>query len=328
VKVQLNKKFDNAYVYALRVLRPVLLTSPSATPAEQAAILNATTFEQLEEFVTSLAEAPNQIQCLGFGNIIQTQVTEYSTQVAATFQRVPVDETHSKDFIVLPEGRDTTVDVPAPNPDDVNSVLLSIYEFPVKSSTDAMALELIQFILDQDAYAQLRTQEQLGYVVGTYGTTVHAQRYNVSLYQVLIQSGEQSPQYLDERAEAFLSSAVDILYEQTDDELWNAKVGLWQSKWPVPLKLTEEFQTVFTEISSHTFQFTRAWDEGQALGDITREHVLEVYDRVLLNKEKRRKARLLIYGKGKTADPSERSMNPVSLDGLKQWKEGLDMLRG
>ena len=26
-----------------------------------------------------------------------------------------------------------------------------------------------------------------------------------------------SPQYLDERAEAFLSSAVDILYEQTDD---------------------------------------------------------------------------------------------------------------
>ena len=59
-------------------------------------------------------------------------------------------------------------------------------------------------------------------------------------------------------------------------ELWNAKVGLWQSKWPVPLKLTEEFQTVFTEISSHTFQFTRAWDEGQALGDITREHVLEV----------------------------------------------------
>ena len=72
--MQLNKKFDNAYVYALRVLRPVLLTSPSATPAEQAAILNATTFEQLEEFVTSLAEAPNQIQCLGFGNIIQTQV--------------------------------------------------------------------------------------------------------------------------------------------------------------------------------------------------------------------------------------------------------------
>ena len=54
----------------------------------------------------------------------------------------------------------------------------------------------------------------------------------------------------------------------------------------------------------------------------------QVYDRVLLNKEKRRKARLLIYGKGKTADPSERSMNPVSLDGLKQWKEGLDMLRG
>ena len=65
-------------------------------------------------------------------------MTEYSTQVAATFQRVPVDETHSKDFIVLPEGRDTTVDVPAPNPDDVNSGALPVVPVIVTRAVRAL----------------------------------------------------------------------------------------------------------------------------------------------------------------------------------------------
>ena len=64
---------------------------------------------------------------------------------------------------------------------------------------ETLLIELIENLLMEPAYDQLRTKEQLGYVVLT---DVRKARGTLALRFIV--QGEKPPEYLDERIESFL----------------------------------------------------------------------------------------------------------------------------
>ena len=272
-----NEKFENTYLYTWKSLWPWMFRKPGSLPEEKLALLETITFEHLVTFASSLRHQPNHIECLAFGNLKASQAETMAERIQGMLQLHPVDQVHAADSVLLPMGLDTAIQLPGPSPDDTNSVLLSTYQYPADTSlVESLKLELIQTITDQAAYNQLRTQEQLGYVVFTTARTSHTQRYNLTTYSVLIQSGVKDPGYLDERVEAFLKTAYATLQAITPEALWDSKVSFYQQKWPVPVTLKDEFSTRWVEVSAHTYDFLRPYSESDALMEITKEDLLRV----------------------------------------------------
>ena len=118
------------------------------------------------------------------------------------------------------------------NPAEKNSAIMNLYaigrevsQSDIQSATecgkehtvikDEALLELLCQLLSEPSFDQLRTKEQLGYIVNT-ATTITGQ---TSFLRIIVQSNSQDPEYLDERIEKFLISYRDTLKNMTEDEL-------------------------------------------------------------------------------------------------------------
>ena len=97
-------------------------------------------------------------------------------------------------------GKNYVFETPVPNKDDVNSSLM--YYCQIGDNTDVRlrsTLHLLAQITREPCFDQLRTKEQLGYIVfsGTWSLT------GVLSFKITIQS-ERTPIYLESRVDAFL----------------------------------------------------------------------------------------------------------------------------
>jgi insulysin len=103
------------------------------------------------------------------------------------------------------------------------------------------------------AFDQLRTQEQLGYIVlsGAIETAT-----NMS-YRILIQ-GTRAPMYLGGRIDAFLTKFADILGEMPESEFELHKSSLVRERLEKlkPKNLKEAASRVWSSISAGHFDFT------------------------------------------------------------------------
>lgn len=110
---------------------------------------------------------------------------------------------------------------------------------------------LLTQILSEPAFNVLRTREQLGYIVSCSswslaGSTDRGLR-------IVIQS-EKSPNFLEERVEAFLDEMKDKLEEMSDEEFGNHRSAL-EKKW------LEAYKNMGEEVSRYTVYVNNGqWD--------------------------------------------------------------------
>ena len=109
---------------------------------------------------------------------------------------------------------------------------------------------LLDQLLHEPAFDQLRTKEQLGYVVfsgARSGSTTYGFRF-------IIQS-ERTADYLDSRIEAFLSGFAKTLEKMDDTEFENHKRSLVVKRLEKPKYLDQETNRHWTQISSEYYDF-------------------------------------------------------------------------
>lgn len=61
------------------------------------------------------------------------------------------------DSVLVPAGTDVAVEVPNPDRGDINSVVLSTFQFPAPASRDLLLVQLLEFIVSVPAYTRLRS---------------------------------------------------------------------------------------------------------------------------------------------------------------------------
>lgn len=140
------------------------------------------------------------------------------------------------------------------NPQEQNNSISYCCQFGVRSD-DALRpmLSLLVHLIHEPAFDQLRTQEQLGYVVST-STSVAASAMALG---IKIQS-TRAPWFLEERVEAFLEQFRDTLAGMSQEDFEAKKDGLIVKLLERPKNLYEETNWFWRQIREGYYDFLRS----------------------------------------------------------------------
>ena len=308
----LNHRHDKAYEHCA-AMRSAELVSPSFQWKDKADAVAACTPAFLQSFIARFLSTAT-LRVLIAGDIAWQGAAELSVQVASTFgvagegdveavlagdmaegaQAFPRDmqeqlgeellhKLHREKIPVVAQLRDGDERrVTQPHPDggkSADSAVDIYFDCGASSAWNDVMVEVVAQILDKAFFAQLRTVEQLGYIVGAGAATNHAAAALVFRVQSV-----KAWQELEGRIDAFLSSFRDTVQELTSERLEQLKTALVMRKREPDKSIESRALRMMNEVCALASQgtFYRRSNEIAALGRIQLDDVKSFYDRFLL----------------------------------------------
>ncbi|MBU2514482.1 insulinase family protein [bacterium] len=254
-------------------------------------VIETITIEELEAFIPLLLKQM-KIEMLGHGNFSLEEITSIGDLFEANFtgstpKSVEDSEERTLNVPVKPE---FTYQIQV---EDVNSAIQILYQAGPGSIEQSAILDLIQQIVEKPFYHQLRTIEQLGYLVWSGYQQVN----KVDGFYFIIQSGIKDPVYLQERIESFVKGFYPTLSGLSNDDFSQFKESLISTKLEPPKNLGEETLRYWNEISSGSYEFDRIEKEISALRKLTLDDVIEAYHSIFIKTETEKKISIQAFGK-------------------------------
>ena len=172
------------------------------------------------------------------------------------------------------------------NPNDTNSAIEVYLQVGIDERPRSMCVELLAQILHERASDQLRTKEQLGYIVWC---GVRDDK-GVCGLRVIIQSATHDPAALDARIEAYLATVPAELQRMGDDEFSAYRQALLDTKLEKDKTMRQEAGRYWGEIPSGTREFDRAERDVESLRQLTKAQLLDFWaEYIVAGCAKRRK---------------------------------------
>lgn len=318
IKEKLRRGYQN-YVFSQPYYHCILgtlycLEDPRWTSAERYfAIKNISSddvFRFTAQFLRNL-----KVEVMVHGNASNKETRALTKLIRNKLQSdsLPLSQTPVKRTVQLQKGTEYTYRQYARDlhPAEVNSATENLYWIgevegaseegvvniaSAKLRNEAL-LHLVSHLLHEPAFDQLRTKEQLGYIVHTAAKKVS----NQLALHIIVQSGHRGPEYLDDRIEEFLFAYYhDKLKTMSDEELTTNIQAVIENFLERPKNLDEESGSLWDEIVAGTYLFPRK----QLLADILRTVdlpvVLAFFETHLFDTSTRRKFSSQFVGTGAT----------------------------
>ncbi|KAH7677794.1 nardilysin protein [Dioscorea alata] len=202
-----------------------------------------------------LAFIPNllsqlHIEGLCHGNLSEEEAKAIADIFANAFlvQPLPMELRHQGRVLCLPSAAKLMRNVRVKNELEVNSVIELYFQIEQDIGNEATRLraitDLFSSIIDEPYFNQLRTKEQLGYVVECGPRMT----YRVLGFCFRVQSSEYSPLYLHERVCHFISGVQEILDGLDDESFEHHRSGLIAEKLEKEPSLACETGNHWTQI--------------------------------------------------------------------------------
>ncbi|OAD72736.1 ubiquinol-cytochrome c reductase core subunit 1 [Phycomyces blakesleeanus NRRL 1555(-)] len=192
--------------------------------------------------------------------------------------------------IYLPEGQHFVHQIPASDPEDVNSAIL--YYIQVCKPTNIrlyILLILVQHIAQEPIFDHLRTKEQLGYAVYS---EVYIE-YGITGLTITVQS-ERDPIYLENRVEVFLDKLREIIVDMTYEEYKTQVDSIVNAKKQKFRSIYQEASEYWSHIDSGSHEFDRNLKEITEIEKIEKADLLDFFD-VYINPNSPRYSKLSIH---------------------------------
>lgn len=238
-----------------------------------------------------------QIEVLGVGNITKEEVLYVADMIADIVHPqdlAPSQKVAGRSFW-LPQGSSFYYDVNIKDQENINSCI--DYYLQVGRIADRRTrctLEILAQIGSEPAFNQLRTKEQLGYVVFS-GTKVAR---TTTGYRVLIQS-ERTTDYLEGRIDNFLR-VLGVLIERLSEEEYQAHVeALVAKKLEKRKNLREEASRYWSHITSGFYDFLKHEEDAKVIRDIPKTEVLELFS-TYISPDSTKRSKLVIHLKSQS----------------------------
>ena len=197
--------------------------------------------------------------------------------------------------VQLKDGTEYVHRMPEPNEGNTNSCVEVLLQMGQLSLKDVSTLALLHQLLKEPAFNELRTNEQLGYIVHT---SVKTNGDDIKGLLFLIQSDSFDPLHIDERIEAFLERLREKMMTMNDDEFKSNIVALVQSFTEKNKNMGEESNKYWTAISSNHYRFKRLHEIAAYLEHTTLKDVLRFFDRYVAKEApKRKKLSVQVFAK-------------------------------
>ncbi|KZT12293.1 LuxS/MPP-like metallohydrolase [Laetiporus sulphureus 93-53] len=220
-----------------------------------------------------------QIEMLVNGNYSQQQVTGIMKRVEECISPRPLlpMELSQERSLILPEGSNFVLRKVHSNLQEENSSLSYYCQFG-EVGGDALrpVLLFIAHIIKEPTHSQLRTREQLGYVVASSSWTVAS---SMGL-GIKVQS-TRAPWDVEERVNSFLDSYRDVLAGMSPNEFELQKEGLVVKMMEKVKNLAEETSRFWNHISSGYYDFLRHEKDANAVRVLRIDDVLAAYDQFI-----------------------------------------------
>lgn len=179
------------------------------------------------------------------------------------------------------------------NPDNLNSSLCSLYQIQEESMELRARIELFAHIFKEPCFNQLRTQEQLGYLV--FSGIMRTE--GIEYFRILLQSNVASPAFLNQRVELFVASFRDLVATM-EPEIWQKQVNaVVKALLEKPKRESEECMRFWREIVNETYVFDRRQRVAACVAALCKNDLLEFFDTyIAVNGSKRSKLSVHLYG--------------------------------
>lgn len=216
------------------------------------------------------------VELLAHGNIYKEDALRMTQLILSTLKprALPQSQWQIRRNLILPEGSDFTYRRNLGDPANVNHCI-EYYVF-VGSLVDRVLrakLSLLGQMTDEIGFDQLRTKEQLGYIVFT-GSRIAATTMG---YRVIIQS-ERPAEYLEERINAFLALFAESLEKMPQEEFESHRKSLINKKLEKLKNLDQESTRFSGYINGEYFDFSQLDEEVAHLKPLTKQELIEFFD--------------------------------------------------
>lgn len=194
---------------------------------EKLSLLNNLSLADLKAFVPELL-SQLYIEGLCHGNLLEDDTINISKIFRNNFsaQPLPVEMRPEEHVICLPSGANLIRDVRVKNKLEPNSVAELYFQLEPETGMESIRLkalaDLFDEIVEEPVFDQLRTKEQLGYVVECSPRIT----YRVHGFCFCVQSSKFNPIYLQGRIENFINGLEKLLNGLDDESYENYKSGL------------------------------------------------------------------------------------------------------
>uniref|UniRef100_A0A1D1XVB1 Insulin-degrading enzyme n=1 Tax=Anthurium amnicola TaxID=1678845 RepID=A0A1D1XVB1_9ARAE len=239
------------------------------------------------------------IEGLCHGNLSEEEAVNIANVFTNTFsaQPLPVEVRHQEHVLCLPNSANFIRRVRVKNELEVNSVVELYYQTEQDEGTESTRLraiaDLFSNIVEEPCFNQLRTKEQLGYVVDC-GTRM---TYRVQGFCFRVQSSEYSPPYLHQRIASFINSLQEFLNKLDDESFENHRQGLIAEKLEKDPSLSYETSRYWNQIVDKRYSFDMPNLEAEELKTIQKSDVIEWYNKYLRpSSPKHRQLAIHVFG--------------------------------
>jgi len=253
-------------------------------------------FDEIVQFIPKLLKDV-YFNVFVLGNVASQETHESIESIIIKIigaKPLPLNEIPRKFLVKLSDGKEYINRINSFNEDDENSAASVTFQIGYESNKELLArLELFSACTTSSSFNQLRTVEQLGYIVWSGNSGSHG----VSSFRVIVQSHSHDASYLEERIAVWIESVKKELEDLSEQAFEDFRSSLIVTKLEKDKSLAEEFIRFKAEIEfPRARDFGRAEKEAEAIGKLSKKDILEFYtDYIAKNGKHVKKISCLVY---------------------------------
>ena len=237
-------------------------------PEERLEALKEVTQNDLRTFKADLVR--QNVRALAFGNLEQKKASLLAVQVKAQSSSTsqPAYLGREGSYVFQTSGGLTA------------HTVLNRYEMGLSTPQRLAAAVMLDILLQNQVFDELRNKQQLGY----YATAFLDTRFHHLALEVLVQGAELSPPEMDARISAFLKDFNDQLWfmdEAVLSNVANSASGLLLS----PQTFAERRNCLWPHVVSADFQFSELAQAATALPQVTKADLVQALESLLQDTE-------------------------------------------
>ncbi|XP_044495752.1 nardilysin-like isoform X2 [Mangifera indica] len=261
------------------------------------------------------------IEGICHGNLLEEEAIHISDIFKSNLpvQPIPVEMRHQEHIICLPSGANLVRDVSVKNKCETNSVVELYFQIEPENKIESIKLkaliDLFDEIVDEPCFNQLRTKEQLGYVVESSPRIT----YRIFGFCFCVQSSKYNPVYLLERIDNFINSLQELLEGLDDESFENYKSGLTAKLLEKDPSLTYETNRYWNQIIDKRYMFDLSQKEAEELKSINKKDIIDWYSKYLVQSSPKCR-RLAVRVWGCNTDMNEAEKETGSFQIIKDLK--------
>ena len=193
-----------------------------------------------------------------------------------------------------------------PNDKDKNSCISNTYLYKVDNCKDFAVLKLFTHLINAPCFDQLRTKEQLGYIVWSFNDMTKG----FMSFRIIIQSNNSNPNKLNCRIETFLKSFKSFIDNMDENTFEINKKSVINNLLEKPKTIYEQNNKYWREIRNSRYQFEREINLAKEIENIKKEDILLFYNEFInSDKSDNSRTKLTIQCYGNQHDMNEKNEN-------------------